>query len=268
ANLESIAVETTCCGPFEEPIAPETSFSRTLQAGQRYAVQVLYKEEAGADLCQVAWRNEADSTPAAQLAPIPLAFLSTLIPRRGSIAITSQPTGATAGQNEFITLNVGFTATHAPAVVQWQKNGTNVPGLSGSTVTLGPLQGTESGSYRAVISIPGAVTNSGQATIVVTPDVTPPTIKSVVGSGTLDQLTVEFSEAVMPAEAGDRLNYSLGVELGVSAATVLSPTTVRLTTSSQTPGATYTLTIENIVDMSNLTSAPGTSRTFNALNRV
>jgi hypothetical protein len=268
ANLELIAEETTCCGPFEEPFAPESSDPRTLAAGQRYAVEVLYKEGSGSDLCQVAWRKAGDLTPAAQLTPIPTAFLSTLIAPRGSIAVHTQPVGATAGQNELVTLQVGFTATHAPVVVQWQKNGTNVPGLTGSTVTLGPLQGTEGGTYRAVISIPGAVTNSASVTLAVTPDVTPPTIKRVVGSDTFDRLTVEFSEAVGPDEAGDEFSYRLDGGLMVSDATVLSPTMVRLTTSPQTPGATYTLTVENIVDLDNLTVAPGTSRTFNALSPV
>src|SRR6185503_1069937 len=196
ANLQLIAEETTCCGPFEPPGAPETSFARPLEAGQRYAIEVRYKEGTGGDLCQVAWRIDGDPTPPTELTPIPIAFLSTLIPPRGGITITGQPSNATAGANEFITLNVAFTATHAPAVVQWQRNGVDVPGLTGSPARFGPLKTSDSGSYRAVISIPGAVATSAAATINVTPDVTPPAIRSVVGSPSFDMLTVEFTEAI------------------------------------------------------------------------
>jgi hypothetical protein len=270
ANLQIIAEETTCCGPFEETGigAPETSFPQPLEAGQRYAVQVLYKEGGNADLCQVAWRRTGDPTPAAQLTPIPVAFLSTLIPARGSISITGQPSNGTSGENDFITLNVGFTATHAPAVVQWQRNGTNVAGLVGSPARLGPLRLADAGRYRAIISIPGAVSNSTEAIITVTNDITPPHIKSVLGSANFDTLTVEFTEAVMTNTSGEHLNYSLDGGLETLSATVLSPTMVKLTTTPQTPATTYTLSIIFITDMSNNTSTGGTSRAFTSFDRV
>jgi hypothetical protein len=268
ANLQPIAEETTGGGPFEEPGAPETSFAHTLNAGQRYAIEVRYKAGTGADLCQVAWRVDGDPTPAAQLRPIPLSFLSTLIPPRGSVTITTQPTGATAGANDFITLNVAFTATHAPVVVQWQRNGANVPGLTGATASLGPLRVEDAGRYRAVVSIPGAMATSAEVNIGVTPDVTPPAIRRVLGSPTFDMLTVEFTEAITAASAVDPFNYALDGGLSISAFVIVSPNTVKLTTSPQTPGATYTLTINNIEDAAGLVSAPGASRTFTALERV
>jgi hypothetical protein len=271
ANLEPvpIAQETGCCGAFEETGAPETSAARTLVAGQRYAIQAIYKEGGGGDYCQVAWRKVGDTTPAAQLSPIPSAFLSTLIAPRGNITVTTQPTSTTAARNDFITLSVQFTATHGPAVVLWQRNGANIPGLSGNVVDYGPLADTDNGAkLRAVISIPGATTNSAEAMLTVTPDVTRPTIKSVVGSDTFDMLTVVFSEAVDDFTAGDSANYALDGGLDIVGLTILSSTTVRLTTTQQTPGATYTLTVDNIVDTAGLTTAPGTSKTFTALDRV
>ena len=268
ANLQQIAEETTFGGPFEETGAPETSQTIGLAAGQRCAIQVLYKEGTGGDYAQVAWRKVGDTTPAAQLTPIPIAFLSTLIPPRGSIAITRQPTSTNSVENEFITLSVEFTATNAPAVVQWQKNGTNVAGLVGSTIRLGPLTVADSGSYRAVISTPGAVTNSLAATVTVGGDLKPPTIRSVVGNDTFDMLTVEFSEAVFTTSSSEPLNYTLSGGLTVSAVTVVNSNVVRLTTSAQTPATSYTLTIENIMDTAFNTSTAGTSRVFTTLDRV
>src|SRR5688572_5506920 len=122
ANLQLIAEETTFGGPFEETGAPETSQSIGLIAGQRCAIAVLYKEGTGGDYAQVAWRKIGDATPAAQLTPIPIAFLSTLIPPRGSIVVTRHPGNTNTVENEFITLSVEFTATNAPAVVQWQRD--------------------------------------------------------------------------------------------------------------------------------------------------
>jgi hypothetical protein len=269
ANLVKIAEETACCGPFEEPGAPETSFARPLLAGQRYAIQVLYKEGTGGDLAQVAWRKDGDTTPAAQLSTTPIAFLSAMIPARGSVAITGQPAGATAGANEYITLNVAFTASHAPAVVQWQRDGKNVPGLTGGTARLGPLKTSDAGRYRAVVSIPGAVATSAEVVINVNPDVTPPAIRSVVGSPTFDSITVEFTEAITPESAGEIFNYGIESDLlTIGGVTVLSPTTVRLATSQQTAGASYTLIITAIEDLAGITSTPGSSRMFTALDRV
>ncbi len=268
ANLQQIAEETTFGGPFEETGAPETSQSIGLVAGQRCAIQVLFKEGTGADYAQVAWRKVGDTTPAAQLTPIPIAFLSTLIPPRGTIAITRQPISTNSVENEFITLSVEFTATNVPAVVQWQKDGKNVAGLVGSTVRLGPLTVADSGAYRAVISTPGAVTSSTAATVTVGGDLRPPTIRSVVGNDTFDMLTVEFSEAVFTSTSGEAVNYTLSGGLTVSAVTVINSNVVRLTTTPQTPATSYTLTINGIMDSAFNTSAAGTSLGFTTLDRV
>ena len=270
AGLELVAQEAGCCGAFEETGAPETAPSRLLEAGQRYAIQVLYKEGGGGDYAQVAWRQVGDTTPASLLQPIPSAFISTLIEAAGSIAITLQPPATrTAARNDVITLNVGFTATFGPAIVQWQRNGLNVPGLTGATVDYGPLSAEDNGAkFRAVISIPGATATSTETTLTVTPDVTKPTIKSVLGNDRFDMLTVVFSEAVDPSTSELIGSYSLNGGLSVLEVLVLSPTSVKLTTSPQSVGTTYILTILGIVDTAGNVSAPGTSKTFSSLSRI
>lgn len=85
ANAWLIAYETGCCQPFLEPVNaegvpnPQTSEPQTLQAGQTYYIAALYKEGGGGDHCEVAWRKEGDTTPAAQLQPIPGAFLKAYV---------------------------------------------------------------------------------------------------------------------------------------------------------------------------------------------
>ncbi len=60
------------------------------------------------------------------------------------------------GQNVFLST----TATGTPATAfQWLKNSTPIPGATNSSLTLGPVQFTDAGSYACVISTPaGAVT--------------------------------------------------------------------------------------------------------------
>jgi hypothetical protein len=269
AKLQPIAEETGCCGVFEETGALETSAPIALVAGRRYYVQVLFKEGTGGDFCQVAWRRAGDTTPASALKPIPSALLSTMIPARGSVVVTKQPANATAPRNGAVSFSAEALPSHGPMVIQWQKNGTNVPNATGGTYLIDPVATADNGAkIRAVVSIPGAVTNSLEATLTVTADTTAPTIKNVLGSETFTTLTVDFSEAVTQASAGAAANYTLDGGLSVTSATVLSPTRVRLVTSKQTIGANYTLTVRNIIDTAGLTSATDTKKSFAAFNYV
>jgi hypothetical protein len=269
ANLVQIAEETTCCGAFEETGMSETSAPQTLVAGKRYAIQVLYKEGGGGDYTQVAWRKAGDTTPASKLTPIPGAFLSTMIPADGSITITKQPVNVTAAQNDRVTLSLEASGTLSPLIVQWQKNGVSLPGVTGKSVTIGPLAASDANArFSAILSIPGAATNSAEATLTVTPDVTPPAIQSIVGSDTFDTATVDFSEAVTPASAGANSSYTFDNGLTVSSVSVLSPTRVKITTSKQTTGTTYTLTLKDIVDTAGVKSAAGAKMSFPAFSII
>ena len=76
------AKETACCHGFLETndvnnAGQTTTTPIALAAGNHYYIEVLYKEGTGGDYAEVAWRKEGDSTPAANLAPIPGSFLST-----------------------------------------------------------------------------------------------------------------------------------------------------------------------------------------------
>jgi len=79
ANADLIAFEAGCCRGFLES-GTVTSEPITLTAGTSYFIQALYKEGGGGDYVHVAWREESDTTPAAQLTPIPGQFLSTFAP--------------------------------------------------------------------------------------------------------------------------------------------------------------------------------------------
>lgn len=256
ANLQMIAEETGCCDAFKEPDAEnnqgETTFSPIrLVAGQRYYVMALLREYGGGDYIQVAWRREGDTTPAANLQPIPSAFLSTRAIPAGSVTITSNPQDATAPASGTAQFTVGVETTGTPVVIQWQKNGVNIPGANGLTYTTPPLRPTDNGAtYRAVVSVPGVSATSAAATLTVTADTTNPSITRVSGSETFDTVTVHYSEE-MGAGVDAAAAYNIP-GLTISGATRIQniPTIVRLTTSAQQVGQQYTVTVTGGQDMS------------------
>ncbi|MCI0536809.1 MAG: PA14 domain-containing protein [Verrucomicrobiales bacterium] len=71
------AMDTIIGDPFQEPgFDLSTSAPIRLERGKRYAIQASWKEGNGNDHLQVAWRKVGDTTPADQLQPIPIKFLS------------------------------------------------------------------------------------------------------------------------------------------------------------------------------------------------
>ncbi|HKX61276.1 MAG TPA: PA14 domain-containing protein, partial [Verrucomicrobiae bacterium] len=272
ANLALIAEETTCCGPFEEPGAPETSAIKTLTAGQSYAIRALYKQGGGANFCQVAWRKVGDTNVAANLTPISGSFLSTMIPAAGTVSITQQPAAVTAAAAGSATFKVQFTTSHAPIIVLWQKDGITLPGRLGDTLTLSPLTAADAGAYRAIVSIPGATAASSTANLTVTPDVTPPRILKATVGDSLAIVSVEFSERMDPGGLADSFSYVLtdssGGLLTVFGGIPLGPTKVRLSTDPLTLGATYNLSLVDIRDLAGNLPETGNTFPFPTPNRV
>ena len=265
AKLALVAEETGCCDAFHESGDAETSAPIAMVAGKRYLVRALFKEGGGGDFCQVAWRKVGDTTPAATLLPIPGAFLSVAVKSGGTLAILRQPAAQSVAHNSTATFSLGATNSASPLVVQWQRNGVAVPGQIGTSYTFGPVKPADNGAkFRAVVSMPGATVTSDEVVLTVTADATPPRITTVSGSDTFDTVTVDFSEEVTAATAAVSGNYSLDGGLTVSAAALVTPTRVRLTTSKQTLGATYVLSVKNVADTAGLPVAAGTSKAFGA----
>ncbi|MSU34966.1 MAG: hypothetical protein EXS36_07610, partial [Pedosphaera sp.] len=97
--------------------------------------------------------------------------------------MTKQPTAQSAAHNSLTTFSLSAPSSAVPLVIQWQKNGVSLPGVTGASVTFGPLTPTDNGAkYRALISLPGAYVTSDEVALTVTPDVTPPTVISAVSS--------------------------------------------------------------------------------------
>lgn len=169
------------------------------------------------------------------------------------ITISQQPQDALVLTNQTATFTIAATASSS-LTYQWQKaapgstNFADVTGATGTNYTTGALQTSDSGTqYRCMVSITGQSIASRAATITV--DIVPPTLVSGAGSATLDHLTVSFSEAVDPASATNKANYSISPSLTIAAAVLRNRTNVVLTTSQQTAGTAYMVTVSGVKDL-------------------
>ncbi|MBI4324520.1 MAG: hypothetical protein HY674_04580, partial [Chloroflexi bacterium] len=279
-NVTLIAEEAGCCNPFTEPESPRTSSPIPLVAGQRYYVEIIWKEGTGGDYALVGWRKEGDLTPAGSLPPIPSRFLSAYAdPGVASVSITQQPANAATTENKTATFSVTATGSPAPVLYQWQRaepgsaTFADVTGANSAAYTTPTLKrALDNGAkYRCIVSVPGKSTPSAEVSLTVDIDTTPPSVVSAAGGDNLKSVTLVFSEPLAPVGAGMSGNYSIP-GLTITAAAVVNPTTVRLTTSQQTENTSYTVTVNaNVTDTAipaNAMDPAGNSKSFTSLIRL
>jgi regulation of enolase protein 1 (concanavalin A-like superfamily) len=188
------------------------------------------------------------------------------VPAKVPFSIESQPQSATVLQGGTVTLTVGYKGT-PPITFQWQRNGINVAGATSASYTTPALTYTNDNGavYRCLITsiMEGKTTTSAEATITVPSDTVPPSITSVTSAVTLDQVKITFSEAVDPATVDDD-NFKIDGGLVVLNALLASPNQVVLTTTPQTPGTKYLLTVNAIKDLVGWSLAGGNQKSFTA----
>jgi hypothetical protein len=246
-----------------------------LTAGQVYYIEALEKEGGGGDNVAVAYRTDgAWPTVGAGDLPIPGSQLSTIDKTSGPISIITQPQSQSVGENQPVSFKVEANGT-PPYSYQWQNSPsgsttyTDILDATNQTYTITAVLAADNGSkFRCNVSNAGGSIASSSATLTVSNDTTPPTIASVKGSGTFNRATIVFSEPVTAASAGAMANYQFTgtPSLAISAVTVINPTTVVLSTGTQTEGASYTLTVNNIKDIAAAanTIAPNSTATLRA----
>jgi|GEM_PF-687194 len=83
--------------------------------------------------------------------------------------ITLQPRNAAAGDGGFAIFSVDATGIPAPAY-QWQFNGTNLPGATGSALVLNGVTANQAGNYSVIVTNTAGATNTGAATLLVMAD--------------------------------------------------------------------------------------------------
>ena len=147
-----------------------------------------------------------------------------------------------------------------PLQYQWRKGGSDLPGKTASELVFASLTLADAGSYDVVVANPyGTVTSTGVTLTVKPADKVPPTVQYAAGTRPLTGVRVWFSEPLDQASAQTAANYQIWDGVTVTSATLSAPpgnpgdNIVILATSAQTPGRTYTLTVNNVKDQ----AAPG-----------
>jgi hypothetical protein len=244
--------------------ANQQSAPINLVAGQSYYIEALQKEGSGGDNLTVRWQLPSgvfeEPIPATRCIPVGVTAPQFL----------QQPANASVIEGNLATFAVRITHSFG-ATLQWQRNGTNIPGATSTNYTIGPVTLADSGStFRCVATNPYGSTNSSSALLTVTADTTPPSLSSVGNLGDNDVITVVFSEPVEVSSATATGNYSINNGVGVLGASAgVDNRTIVLTTAPMAVNVTYTLTVNNVRDraVTPNTIAPNTQRTFSITPR-
>ncbi len=249
--------------------------SITLQAGKRYYMESLHTEGGGGDSVAATFIIEGDADPVNGDAPkLAGSLIGTYMdPNGASVTISQQPKSATTVANATVTFTVAATGTSkygTNLTYQWQKaapGSATFAALAGATATSYTtpfLAAANNGEkYRVVISRPPISETSAEALLTITADTVPPTIFSIAGNPTQVELTVHFSEPLDNASAAAVANYAFDKGLTISSAVLKNQKDVVLTTSKQTAGTSYGLTVSNVKDLAGNAVAANTKLTFN-----
>jgi len=272
ANKQLIATEPEWNAPRNwvvtdrRPNGENISAPIPLAAGRRYYVEALMKENLSGDNLAVAWRKPGDPPLTNGAPPIAGAFLSTRWPVEPA-AIEEQPSSATVAEGGSVTFRVALGGT-PPHDFQWFRDGQPIGGANAATFTLANVLPSDRGAVFHVLAGNG-LTNmrSADAVLTVSADTTPPALLSATGHHSMTRVVLTFSERVNTSDAADVAHYSISGGLMVSAAVLQSDgVTVWLTTTPQTPGSNYVVSVTDLRDVSAAQNvmAPGSQISFTA----
>jgi hypothetical protein len=259
-----VAFEYTCCRAFLEPpsATPTTTSPIHLVAGNYYGIVMLLKEGTGGDMMQLAWRLTTDTTPAANLQPIPAPNVFTMASGAGSrFNVTTQPKSTTVIQGRKTSFTVGVTTTPVPGQfgVQWLSNNVAILGGSGATYTTPPATlGMNGTVYQARVFTPSGSLLSSNATLTVIPDTNAPvpSVGVITRNDGVVEVGVSFDE---PVDVSTLVPGNFTV-LGASTTTLKLATNsfntylgVVLDATGLSGGNTYTTRVTNVKDLFNNT---------------
>lgn len=260
----------------------------TLTNGQKYYFQYLFKEGGGGDNAGVAWKKASDPDPLNGDPEIPGQFLSVIWP--DSLSFQTQPTNQTVSEGQIVNFQavaLGVPGDSDPALFTYQWYVNNVPDPAATTATytiLSAATGDSGKQFKLAVTSagtsPAGILNatSSVATLTVVSDPVPPRISRIRSSDSFASAKITFSEAVRN-EAVDPANYVFGGGLTVTDANFdivadaatedpknplnpLNRVAVILFTSTQTAGATYALTVNNVKDLIGNNLTPNTTTMY------
>ncbi len=100
-----------------------------------------------------------------------------------AVTISTQPVGLTVPEGNTATFSSSATGTPAPSY-QWQRNGVDLPGATGSSLSLNQVRLSDAGDYTVVVTNDlGSITSAKATLTVTTAPVTPPPSSGGGGGG-------------------------------------------------------------------------------------
>jgi len=167
-------------------------------------------------------------------------------------SVLLSPTNSTIAEGTGISYGTryGINFAGTPTFnIQWYTNGVAIAGQTNLAFSLSPIWFAQNGlqvTFSVSNTLGGFVSAPGTVTVI--QDLGKPTLVSSSTSDDFAHASIVFSKPLLQSSAETLANYSFNNGLTISAAKLTSANTVTLTTSAQTPGATYTLTVNNVKD--------------------
>ncbi|HWS87967.1 MAG TPA: immunoglobulin domain-containing protein [Pyrinomonadaceae bacterium] len=176
-------------------------------------------------------------------------------------SITTQPASQTANVGDSLTLSVAVGGT-APFNFRWQKDGSDIAGATGASLTLSNVQLSNAGDYSVEVSNDAGVATSDPATLTV---VVPSTVllRERFADGTRAGQSLPDSAAWFTSSGSSNFTATTGraTQVVTSSRTLLN----YFTNSSATPvtvAAGQTLTFDFVVNFTGFDTASAGSTTF------
>src|SRR5882724_11092796 len=96
---------------MDPPNTQTTTTPIHMIGGQKYAIQILFKEGSGNDFVQVAMQPSTGTNAAASLQPLKSTMVSSMAdPAGASLNITQQPVATSTPENAPVAFSIGVTA--------------------------------------------------------------------------------------------------------------------------------------------------------------
>ncbi len=181
-----------------------------------------------------------------------LAELQVIAPYTGvTVTVTQPPTNTTALESRTATFGpVAATVVGAPQeklTLQWQRNGTDIPGAVGPTYTTPTLtMGNSNDTYTAKFMVSGLSTTAS-ATLKVQKDTTPPVAISANSIG--GTIGILFDWLMDPASAATVGNYTMTGGPAVTSARLAGDGRSVILGVSGLTGTSFSVTLNNVKDL-------------------
>ncbi len=120
----------------------------TLEAGERYYIEVLMKEGGGGDHVSVAW-----TVPGGGIPSVPISASHFRAVNAPPPTITQLPSSISVSIGEEAAFSITASGL-APLIYQWLRNGVNIPGADGPSYTIPSVTPADGGTYSVKVQNP------------------------------------------------------------------------------------------------------------------